>query len=247
MLPTAVASLLLAAVSAAPHYDFEWTGALGKGSLIEIRGINGNLRAEPSRNGQVEVTAVFNREDGETAPVKVRVEESGGGLTVCAVNNGQDMCAPAGTQGGPSTRIDFLVRVPEGVSFRGLTVNGGIDVDSLSSDVEAYTVNGRVDVSTSGTARIRTVNGSIAASLLQPFWSKPQEFSAVNGEITVRIPRNVNAEIHAETRNGKIRSVLQPFKGKATDQTLDGSIGSGAGNSLSIRTVNGSIDLLSRT
>jgi DUF4097 and DUF4098 domain-containing protein YvlB len=63
--------------------------------------------------------------------------------------------------------------------------------------VEAYTVNGRVRISTTGSAQARTINGSITASLLNPFWKKPPEFSTVNGGITLNLPEEASAELNA--------------------------------------------------
>jgi DUF4097 and DUF4098 domain-containing protein YvlB len=129
------------------------------------------------------------------------------------------------------------------------TVNGGIQAESLASDVHASTVNGRVVISTSGTAEASTVNGSIVARLLKPFWKKAPQFSAVNGGISVIIPPNARTGIQAETRNGKIVNTVAAFRGASSDQKLDGAVGRGAGgcNPLVIRTVNGAIELKQRS
>jgi len=105
-------------------------------------------------------------------------------------------------------------------------------------------VNGAVVVSTSGTVQARTVNGPIDASLLQPCWTRPPEFSAVNGKIMVSIPKTVKSNVSAETRNGKIVTDLPKFHGTSTEQSLQGHIGpAGRGNPLLIRTINGTIEL----
>jgi DUF4097 and DUF4098 domain-containing protein YvlB len=115
--------------------------------------------------------------------------------------------------------------------------------------VQAATVNGQVVVSTSGTVQASTVNGSIDAALLNPTWTTPPAFTAVNGKIKVEVPCNVRADIKAETRNGRVVAEVPDFNGTATEQSLDGSIGSSSGRSggapspIFIRTVNGSIEL----
>ncbi|MBC7926905.1 MAG: hypothetical protein H7039_14730, partial [Bryobacteraceae bacterium] len=109
---------------------------------------------------------------------------------------------------------------------------------------EAATVNGEVLVSTSGTAHVHTVNGSIEAWLLRPFWEKAPEFTAVNGRISIRVPENAGYRLRAETRNGKVVSALRGFRGKATEQSMDGQIGvGGSGSPMIIRTLNGAIEL----
>ena len=182
VLMIALGSLL----ASAQDRDFEWHGPVARGSFIEIRGINGNVRAEPSTSGEVEVVA---KVDGPRSRVSVQVQlmQQENGVTVCSVFPGEKVCRAPGDN-GPGARVDFVVRVPEGVDFLGSTVNGGVEAESLKSDVQAFTVNGQVRVSTTGTLQAKTVNGSIDAALLKPFWSKPPELSTVNGGIRLVLP-----------------------------------------------------------
>ena len=55
----------------------------------------------------------------------------------------------------------MTVKVPAGVRFLGRTVNGGIQASGLKADAEAHTVNGGVQLESTGTARAQTVNGGI--------------------------------------------------------------------------------------
>ena len=221
-----------------------WRGVVAHGAFIEIRGITGDIQAWPSEDGRVEIGAVM--EDARSADM--HVAETPAGLTVCAVRTGSPGC-PADAASGHGGRVDYQVRVPRGVKLVARTVNGGIRADSLSSDIQAATVNGAVIISTSGTAEASTVNGSIIAKLLKPFWRKAPSFSAVNGGISVMIPANASTGIQAETRNGRVVKKLAAFRGAATEQRLDGSVGRGACPStrLIIRTVNGQIELKQRS
>jgi hypothetical protein len=227
--------------------NFEWHGSVARGSLVEIRGITGDIRAVPSTGTEVEVIAKVVQE-GTREPIDIQVREHAAGLTVCAVRGSLGSCpVEEDPLSSPATRVDYVIKVPEGVHFAGRTVNGGIQIQSLESNVEAYTVNGTVEISTTGTAQARTVNGSIRAQLLKPFWSKPPEFSTVNGAITLHIPTDVSTDVKAETRNGKVVTEV-PFRGDSTDQTLDGKIGRGGGpgNPLLLRSINGSIEIRQR-
>jgi hypothetical protein len=50
-----------------------------------------------------------------------------------------------------------------------------------------------------------------------------------------------------ETKNGKVVSDIRNFRGTATDQTLEGSIGGGGpAHALVLRTINGTIELKQR-
>jgi hypothetical protein len=227
-------------LATAQQRDFEWHGPVARGSFIEIRGINGNVRAEPSTSGEVEVVARLDGQD-TISSVEVQLMHHENGVTVCSVFPGERVCRPLGDS-GPGARVDFVVRVPEGVNFLGRTVNGGVEAESLKSDVQAYTVNGQVRVSTTGTVQAKTVNGSIDASLLKPFWSKPPELSTVNGGIRLILPSSANAAVQAATKNGKI---LTDFNAtcRVTDHEVNGRIGAAGGGKLVLNTVNGIIEL----
>jgi hypothetical protein len=233
-------------LSGAQRSDFEWSGQIARGGLIEIRGFNGDVVAYPSTTGNVEVTAQVVDEDRGVSPVSVKLEETDQGVTVCAVMPDDGKCRTPEelSTKGPGARVNFTVRVPEGVGFVGRTVNGGIQAESLASDIEAYTVNGRVRISTTGSAQARTINGSISASLLNPFWRKPPQFQTVNGAITLELPNAAKASLVAETRNGTILSRLPQFSGTVEEHRIAGAVGRPTGRApLTLKTVNGSIEL----
>ena len=60
--------------------------------------------------------------------------------------------------------------MPAGVGLLARTVNGSIDAEGLQSDTDETTVNGSVNVSTTGSARATTVNGSITATMDRAVW-----------------------------------------------------------------------------
>jgi hypothetical protein len=237
---TAIMIALGSLLASAQPQDFEWHGPVARGSFIEIRGINGNVRAEPSTSGEVEVVAKVDGQETASA-VQVHLMHHENGVTICSVFPGEKVCRALGDT-GPGTRVDFIVRVPEGVDFLGSTVNGGVEAESLKSDVQAYTVNGQVSVSTTGTVQARTVNGSINAALLKPFWSKPPELSTVNGGIRLVLPSTAKASLQAATKNGKIVTDFNA-RGKVTDHEVNGRIGAAGGGRLVLNTVNGIIEL----
>ena len=235
--------------------EFHWNGRLAAGNTIQIRGVNGNISAEPSASGEVEVVAVKTGRRSDPKEVEIRVVEHSGGVTICSVYPSADGSRPNDCQPGEnwhsSTRnndvnVEFKVRVPQGLRFRGATVNGDVETGALSSDVEATTVNGSIRISAAGIARATTVNGSITASLGNANWTSPLEFKTVNGSITLDLPSSTNAELRAETLNGDISSDFQMNTlSRVGRKHLSGTIGSG-GRELSLKTINGNI-LLKRT
>src|SRR5262245_28277585 len=85
---TVAAGLLLTLLTAAPaaaQGDFRWNGRLAAGQSIEIRGINGDIRATASGSGDVEVTATKQARRGNPDEVRIEVVPHSGGVTICAV------------------------------------------------------------------------------------------------------------------------------------------------------------------
>src|SRR5881409_2022794 len=167
LLPAA-AALALAPRTAAAQREFHWKGTVAPGKAIEIKGVNGDIRADAG-SGDVEVSAVKHARRSDPDEVKIEVVQHEDGVTICAVypsDGRRDNTCEAGDGGHMNTHdndvaVDFTVRVPAGVRFVGRTVNGAVEAAHLASDVEANTVNGAIRISTSGFAQAGTVNGSI--------------------------------------------------------------------------------------
>ncbi|HEY7409307.1 MAG TPA: DUF4097 family beta strand repeat-containing protein [Vicinamibacteria bacterium] len=248
--PLACAVLLLAPAWASAD-DFDWRGRLAPGKTLEVKGVNGGIAARPAGGGEAVVTASKSARRSDPASVEIKVVEHAGGVVVCAVYPSTDgrpnECAPG--EGGRlgardnDVKVEFTVDVPEGVRFVARTVNGGVDARNLTADADVRTVNGGISVSTTGTARAETVNGSITASMGRADWSGPLKFETVNGSIEVSLPDGVGAEVDARTVNGRIDTAFPlTARGRFNSRSLRGTIG-GGGRQLDLETVNGSISL----
>jgi DUF4097 and DUF4098 domain-containing protein YvlB len=247
-----LAALLMALplTAAAAQEEFHWTGKVAAGQAIEIKGVNGDISATGTGGGDVEVTALKKGRRSDPAEVKIEVVEHAGGVTICAVypSDGKpNECAP-GTAGRMNVRdndvgVSFKVKVPAGVRFVGRTVNGGIEATGLKADAEATTVNGGVELDSTGTARAETVNGGITARLGRADWDGTLKLQTVNGGIDVTLPDGLSADVKCSTVNGDISTDFPlTVKGKVARRKLEGTIGSG-GRLLEMTTVNGGIEL----
>lgn len=236
--------------------DFEWSGLIGQGKSIEIKGINGGVFAEATDGNEVRVTAeLVEGRRGYADEISFEVLEHEDGVTICAMYPSDRRREPnecrAGSRGRMNTRdndtkVEFTVRVPKGVNFVGRTVNGIIEAESLDGDVEAHTVNGRIEVSTNGFVQATTVNGSIRASLGRADWTGSLEFETVNGNITVELPDGVGADITARTLNGGIDTDFPlTISGRFSSKRLTGTIG-GGGRRIRLETINGAVRILRR-
>jgi hypothetical protein len=231
--------------------EFRWRGEVAPGDEIEIKGVNGFVRATGAAGTEVEVKALKHARKSDPKDVRVEVVKHERGVTICAVYPSRggkpNECRP-GEGGRMNTHdndvnVDFTVQVPKGVRFVGRTVNGSVDAQSVSGAVEAYTVNGSVSIVTAADAEATTVNGSIRASLGSANWTEAREFQTVNGPIAVTLPTGLNADVRAETVNGDITTDFPlTVTGRFGPRRLSGSIGSG-GRELRLQTVNGDIQL----
>jgi hypothetical protein len=235
--------------------DFEWTGQLAPGQSIEIVGVNGSIQASAARGSNIAVTAV--KMAGRSNPADVRFETvpHAGGVTVCAIypapaGERANECRPGGRGRNNTrdndTRVDFTVQVPAGVGLIARTVNGSISAEGMQSDAEGTTVNGSVNLSTTGSARATTVNGSINATMDRAVWPNGGKFTTVNGAVTVRLPASVNADVRLSTVSGGIQSDFPvQMSNDPGPKHAEGVLGAG-GQRLDVTTVNGGISLLRR-
>lgn len=247
LLVTAAAMLALPVF--AVEGDFNWSGRLKPGQTVEIKGVNGGIRADRS-SGDIQVTARKSAWRSDVNSVKVEVVPSPDGVTICAVYPGDghpNECRP-GEGGRMSTRdndvkVEFTVRLPKGVRLVAKTVNGGIDASGLESDVLASTVNGKIHIATTGLATAKTVNGGLDVTMGSSNWTEPLAFTTVNGGIDLTIPAGVNADVHASTVNGGLSTEFPlTVSGRWGPKSINGRIGTG-GRELKLSTVNGGIRL----
>lgn len=248
----AIALLAATAAPAAAQQDFEWQGRIPRGQTIDIQGVNGNVRAVPADGDAVVVRAERRGRRDDPASVRIEVVEHPGGVTICAVYptpsdaRRQNECVPGGGRNNVrrnDVQVNFVVRVPAGVRFEGVTVNGDVAADGIAADVKARTVNGDIDVRTTGVAEASTVNGSMNLYLGSTSFTENVEFETVNGSITIEMPDGLNADFRANTVNGSIESDFPiTVTGRINRRSIRGQIGRG-GPELRLSTVNGSIRL----
>ena len=224
--------------------EFDWSGALAVGDELEIKGINGSIRAV-STGGDARVEA--DKEGRGAEEVHIEVVEHSRGVTICAIypsEDGSNICEP-GSGGRNSVkdnraRVDFEVEVPEGVRFTAVTVNGSVEAEGLAGFADLRTVNGDIEVESTQGARGATVNGSINA-VLGADWTQDVSLETVNGSIEVDVEDDHGAEVDVSWVNGSLE--VEPplaLRGKLSRRSARGALGEG-GPELELRTVNGSV------
>ena len=244
------AAALLAAVPAARAQaqdanHWSWHGVVAQGKTVEIRGVNGSIRAEASTGTEVEVTADKHGRDDDPASVRIEAVPHEGGVTICAVYPGRNNeCRPGGghmSVHDNDVEVQFVARIPAGVAFEGDNVNGGVEAAGLTARTDLNTVNGSVTLETaSGEASGETVNGGVRATVRGTGQGR-LSFETVNGSIDLSLASGLAADFSAETVNGSIESDFPiTLTGRINPRHLEGCIGQG-GRTLRLRTVNGGI------
>jgi hypothetical protein len=231
---------------------FSWSGHLAKGQTIEIKTVNGEIRAEPWDGDHVEVTAAKNWNRSDPDEETIEVIENEGAVTICTLYPGRGNHCGIGSKGSMQVQrndvsVDYVVRVPRGVGFAGRAVNGSVEANRLTGGILAISVNGSIDVSSTGVVEAETVNGSIRARMGVARWDQELRFRTVNGRIELTLPEDAGAVVSASTVNGDITTDLPlRVEGRFGPRTLKGTIGGGGGR-LSLETVNGGIRLRTKS
>jgi hypothetical protein len=237
--------LVLAASAAVAAESFRWNGNVPAGKAIEIKAVNGGIRAERSASGSVEVTAEKSARRSDPSEVRIEVINHAEGVTICAVYPGDDNMCTAGKENkmrvkNNDVQVKFMVRVPAGVNLVARTVNGSVDAKDIPGDVLANTVNGDVSATATGLVEGRTVNGNVTVNL-GAVPGRALSFHTVNGNVDVTMPGGSGAELDARTVNGQIQSDFpMQVQGSLSPKHVKARLG-GGGAELKVDTVNGNV------
>lgn len=161
-----------------------------------------------------------------------------------------------------SANIHYYLQVPRTTSLDLNTTNGEIRVRAVEGRVEVATTNGDVDVSgvrgtlgahtTNGEVRLaridgsadaETTNGSVAVELMSLARTGRMQMETTNGNIALTLPREVRADLQAQTTNGRVNiNYKLTTEGVITSKSIRGTIG-GGGVRIELQTTNGNIDV----
>jgi len=208
------------------------TFALGDGSKLSLKNVNGNITVIGSDEPKAEVKVI--KRGGSDRGTQVFFTESGGNLSI----------RTAQTRGNQDVR--FEVRLPRKLGRVELSsTNGVIKISDVTAEILIDGTNGAIEVANViGASKIRTTNGSIKAALLGPS-DRSMEFESTNGSIELTVAPGFEADLEASTDHGSINIDetfgVQVEKG-IVGQKAKGEIGQG-GERLKLATKNGNIKL----
>src|SRR2546422_737207 len=155
-------ALSLGALTSATAQDFNWHGRLAAGKRLEVKGVNGDVRAVLASGAEAVVNARKHARRSDPDEVEIKVVESDEGITICAVYptprraRRENTCEP-GDRWSSSTdnndvTVDFEVQVPAGIEFNGpLMITGRFSNRRIRGTIGAggralslSTVNGEI-------------------------------------------------------------------------------------------------------
>jgi DUF4097 and DUF4098 domain-containing protein YvlB len=142
---------------------------------------------------------------------------------------------------GSDSKVNYIIKVPDNLIVSSETVNGSINITNINNDVFVQTVNGDINIGNcSGLIKLNSVNGTVNCNLDSNF--KSLQIDVVNGSVNVGNLKNINAEINAQTVNGKVKYKDLSINNLSADKrSLTGTLGLG-GKSIIVNAVNGKIN-----
>jgi hypothetical protein len=248
--------------SADGHFSFDiaqgkatdtWsrTYTVPAGGRFELINVNGRITAEATEGKDVVVEGKRSakaRSDEAAKEMlgKLEIREEVGDSTVRVESR------PPRMSGFGGHEIEWIVKVPKGLTVDLRTVNGGVRMNGLSGEIHAKTTNGGIK----GTNLVidnleaSVVNGGVEIELGSPLDATDAvELTTVNGGVTFALPSESKAAITARAVNGGVRA-SDDLKIEREDESterearrrLTGTM-NGGGARVNVSTTNGGVRL----
>lgn len=229
--------------------EFHQTYQLVPQGRIQLENINGSVRVTGWDRNEVKVDAVkwaYTRERLDEAQIIVEPGADNIRISTKYPEGNQNFRGdPQGRLNNPAT-VDYTLFVPRGARIDGIEIiNGGLSLEGLTNDVRASSINGNVTArGLVGEAKLSTVNGNLEATFNQLDALKSIALTSVNGNVTITIPSDANANLRASNVHGGIANDfgLPVRKGEYVGYDLAGQLGQGA-TRIKLANVNGQITI----
>jgi len=248
-----LASLML---TAAWGQDFQRSYQLAPGDRISVSNVSGDISITGYNGSAVSVTAF--REGPDKDAVEIQDQSSPGHVS---------LTVQYPRSGSYHASVRFVVQVPRasGYQFDSLsTASGDIDVTDVTGDIKTKTASGNITIKqvtgnvqasaasgdvtvtgVAGTASASTASGDVDVELTSVASGAEMKFSSASGDVTVKAPTQLNAQVEMSTASGSIKTDFP-----LTIEDLDhhgkkayGQVGSGA-IKLKISTASGDVQLI---
>ena len=237
--------------------DFQKSYKLAAGGSISVKNVSGDV-AISGYDGDVVVVNGF-KEGRDRDQVEI-VDRSAGNR----VDVGVHYPSPCNCDAS----VRFEVRLPRSMSLNlekvstasgnieVTDVRGDVNVSTASGDVSLKGVNGRINASTaSGEMRVvdvvgevnaQTASGDVEVEIAQLQGTEDMKFSSASGDVRVKLPSNVDADVSMSSATGSIKTDF-PIEVKerryGPGSEARGQLGNGS-RSVRLSTASGDVSLM---
>jgi hypothetical protein len=254
----AIASLLCALTVTATAQDFQKTYQLGADGSISIRNVSGNVIVTGYDGQQITVNGIREGRDRDL----VKIED-------LSSDNRIEMRTRYPKHCNCDASIRFEVQVPRSISYRFdelssasgdievRDVTGDVRINTASGDVLVQNVTGRIDASTAsgrmsvrsaaGTVSAQSASGDVDVELTRLDGNQSMEFSSASGDVNVRLPTNIDAEVELSSATGEVKTnfpLTVESERYGPGQRARGRLGNGS-RRLQISSASGNVSLTS--
>jgi DUF4097 and DUF4098 domain-containing protein YvlB len=225
--------------------EFHQTYALTADGRVALDNINGDVHISSWDRNEVKVDAVKYADTKERLDeAKIEIDARASSLSIRTTYPEHDHNWTWGSRNNPAS-VEYTLTVPRAAHLDEIKlINGRLDVNGVSGEVNASCINGRLEAhNLAGRARLSTINGRLEATFDQ-LAGHSVELDSVNGSVDLTIPSDSKAEIEASTVSGGINNDfgLHVNHHHFVGHDLRGELGSG-GTRIKLANVNGRIEV----
>jgi hypothetical protein len=235
-------TVLLLVALVATAQDFQKTYSVGPGALVSVKNVSGDI-AVVGYEGR-DVLAVAFKEGPDRDLVQIEDQSTADGIALQARYPQDTRC---------NASVRFELRVPQNLdlnfdslssasgnisvravrgTLRAKTASGNVDVEQADGTVDASTASGNVTVQrVAGLVSARTASGDVEVELVEQLSGKEMKFSSASGNVTVKAPSNLDAEVQMSTASGSLRTnfpLTIEDRESGSGQKAHGRLGSGS-------------------
>ncbi len=222
------------------HFDSKWPAA--NLTHLEVSEVNGMVSVEGDSPNEIRMTATVRARGVHPNPKEpyegyLRAEVDGDTLSI----------RTRGEHGfhffGKEVRVDYELHVPPQVALKLVTINGKIATRGIAGETSAKTVNGSMDLETTGSNEVtaKSVNGRIQAKFLNDFHGA--QLGTVNGRVTCVLPPTASFLGDFTQVNGDFEAAFPlNIHSHPGSRRVSGEVNGGR-YTLKISTVNGDINI----
>ncbi|MDB4878509.1 MAG: hypothetical protein JWM41_4955 [Gemmatimonadetes bacterium] len=255
LVPLAFLAAFAAPLAAQQRGDFRWEKALPAGNEVSIHNVNGDVKVVPSTTGRVEVVGIKHGSGRNIDLIKADVQQTSRGVVICVLyDDSNSSCDDNGyhsrgdrwgrNNDWSNASMNLEVAVPANLIVSASSVSGSVSVTGAQGDVTASSVSGdvRLDRIRATSVSAHSVSGNVDVHVDELTGRGDLSFRTVSGDVTLELPKQLDADISMSTVSGGLDSdyPITLGNGRMSRRRIEARIGNG-GRRLDLTTVSGDV------